>query len=151
MAGPITIDDDNDAELAAAIAASLGDSDCSSKRHCAQQRDASAAGSSRVDAPQPTRSSTQASVSKRPVPPEPDWGEGVCELSVRLPTSAQEQRRFLLGVPILDVWAWMEGLGWDMRRHCLAMPYPRRTLTDGNATLAEAGLAPRERLILEPR
>jgi hypothetical protein len=73
-----------------------------------------------------------------------------CELCVRLPDNQRISRVFGLDNRIGDVIMWIQGCGWDMRRHRICLVYPRTPLVDTSITLRAAGITSRrESVVLE--
>lgn len=140
-----------DEELAAAIAASLADrlpaagAGCSHAPSCSGPHDASS--------PQPpaigTAGRDELAERCETMQPEPEAGPGVCAVSFRLPNSQQLARRFQAKQRVAELWQWLHSHGWQRTGHRICFVFPRKVLDDGSITLADAGVGPRERLILE--
>jgi hypothetical protein len=79
-----------------------------------------------------------------------DASEGVCEVAVKLPNNQRVCAKFGLAQPLAHVVAWIAVQGWDFQRHRLSLAYPKEALTDASKSLKEVGIrGPREMLILE--
>lgn len=65
---------------------------------------------------------------------------------------ARARRRFRKADPVRSLEAWVgRVLGLDMRRHQLATSFPRKALTDPDATLEQAGVRDKDALAVEPK
>ena len=116
-----------DAQLAAAIAASLGGDEPRAKRH------------EPAPAPAPPALPPYAG----PLPAvEPAAGDGVLQLALRLPNGERFLRRFRGSDALSEVVAVLEARGVRVEgRHRLATGFPPRALEPASATLAELGIA----------
>jgi len=84
---------------------------------------------------------------KESLPPEPPPGTvGVCSLVMRFPNGSRLERRFLGSEKLQTVIDFIESTteetGCESGHINLATAYPRKTYTDLNMTLADAGLTP---------
>lgn len=78
-----------------------------------------------------------------------DASQGVCEVAVKLPNNQRVIAKFGLAQPLAHVVAWIAVQGWDVQKHRLSLAYPKQALTDSSKSLKEAGIrGPREMLIL---
>lgn len=139
-------------DLAAAIAASLGDTTASQQRNVVDVDAPSSSAAAAKAAPEAACTGGQdaANHGELGTATVTDSSAGVCELAVKLPSSARVVAQFGVAQKVDDVFAWLAALGWDLQRHRLCASYPRKVLQDAAHTLAEAGLcAPREMLVLE--
>lgn len=86
------------------------------------------------------------------VPDEPGAGEpGTVMLAFRVPSGARLQRRFRDGDSIGGVVAYVATVsGIDMSRHVLTTAFPRRQLRELGMTLKDAGVKDKEALSVEP-
>ena len=79
-----------------------------------------------------------------------DASQGVCELAVKLPTSKRLVSKFGAAQPLSSVASWLAEKGWDMQQHRLVLTYPRLVLSDLSKSLKAHGLtSARETLVLE--
>jgi ataxin-3 len=157
---------DEDADLAAAIAASVAETPFSRADNSAKKT-ASAPSSSRRDAE--TRSASggtlgacaddqgddqgdQGDVFEPFLEPEPAMNDAdAIDVAVR-GGGARARRRFRKADPVRSLEAWVgRVLGLDMRRHQLATSFPRKALTDPDATLEQAGVRDKDALAVEPK
>lgn len=87
-------------------------------------------------------------------PPEDGCdNEPVTHLRVRLPTGEVLTRRFLASSPLSQLMLYVASCGYPAQRYRLLASWPRRDLSevDGNKTLKELQLFPKETLTLEER
>uniref|UniRef100_A0A023FM42 Putative regulator of the ubiquitin pathway n=1 Tax=Amblyomma cajennense TaxID=34607 RepID=A0A023FM42_AMBCJ len=87
-------------------------------------------------------------------PPEDGGTEGaVTHLRVRLPSGEVLSRRFLAQSPLSQLLLYLASCGYPSQRYRLLSAWPRRDLSnlDGNKTLEELQLFPKETLTLEER
>ena len=86
------------------------------------------------------------------VPPEPSADEAdAMDVAVR-GGGARARRRFRSVDTVRSLEAWVgRVLGLDMRRHQLATSFPRKALLDRDATLEQAGVRDKDALAVEPR
>jgi len=157
---------DEDADLAAAIAASVAESPFSFSRADAKKK-ASESLSPRRDAAARSASGgtlgacaddqgddqgDQGDVFEPFLEPEPDMNDAdAIDVAVR-GGGARARRRFRKADPVRSLEAWVgRVLGLDMRRHQLATSFPRKALTDPDATLEQAGVRDKDALAVEPK
>ena len=157
---------DEDADLAAAIAASVAESPFSFSRADAKKK-ASESLSPRRDAAARSASGgtlgacaddqgddqgDQGDVFEPFLEPEPDMNDAdAIDVAVR-GGGARARRRFRKADPVRLLEAWVgRVLGLDMRRHQLATSFPRKALTDPDATLEQAGVRDKDALAVEPK
>ena len=149
-----------DTDLAAAIAASLGDTTASQQRKVVGASVPAPSADAATDvAKKPLNGQSERVTSSGQAAADrgalgdmtvTDASAGVCELAVKLPSSERVVARFGLAQQLDDVFAWLAALGWDMQRHRLCTSYPRKVLTDAQQTLTAAGVrGAREMLVLE--
>jgi ataxin-3 len=137
VAAPNAFAEDEDADLAAAIAASIGD------------------GGGGVPSSQNAKDSNSddaRSVVSTPIPPEPEPEVlGAVDIAVR-GEGTRARRRFLESDTIDQVEAWVGAvLGLDMRTNMLCTSFPRKALSDGTMSLAQAGVRDKDALAVAPR
>ncbi|KAK3272673.1 hypothetical protein CYMTET_19044 [Cymbomonas tetramitiformis] len=83
------------------------------------------------------------------VPEEPEVGmAGVVDLGIRLPHGERLTRRFLEGTQTRAVAAFVAAKGVDMTVHHFETSFPKTTLTADETTLAEAGIRGRSMLMV---
>ena len=157
---------DEDADLAAAIAASVAESPFSFSRADAKKK-ASESLSPRRDAAARSASGgtlgacaddqgddqgDQGDVFEPFLEPEPAMNDAdAIDVAVR-GGGARARRRFRKADPVRSLDAWVgRALGLDMRRHQLATSFPRKALTDPDATLEQAGVRDKDALAVEPK
>jgi len=157
---------DEDADLAAAIAASVAESPHSFSRADAKKK-ASESLSPRRDAAARSASGgtlgacaddqgddqgDQGDVFEPFLEPEPAMNDAdAIDVAVR-GGGARARRRFRKADPVRSLEAWVgRVLGLDMRRHQLATSFPRKALTDPDATLEQAGVRDKDALAVEPK
>ena len=118
---------DEDADLAAAIAASVAEKDAGGEAN--EEND-----------------------TLHDVPPEPAADDtDAIDVAVR-GGGARARRRFRGSDKVRSLEAWVgRVLGLDMRRHQLATSFPRKALTDPDATLEQAGVRDKDALAVEPK
>ena len=131
-AAPLSLADDEDADLARAIAASIGDG--------------------RLVDFEMKNSKDEFNVPSVSVPPEPEPdAPGAVDIAVR-GEGTRARRRFLESDTVETVEAWVGlVLGLDMRRNQLCMSFPRKTLDDRLLTLTQAGVKDKDALAVAPR
>ena len=130
---------DGDAELQAAIAASLS-----------QPEPAAAAEAAGEQQQQQAQQAQQPELPE--LPPEPEAGaEGAVEVALRLPGGGRCSRRFASAeaATVGHLAAVAAAAGADMGSHQLAVAYPRRVLVDWGQSLATAGVRHRQILTVE--
>ena len=67
-------------------------------------------------------------------------------------TTTSARRRFRKADTVRSLETWVgRALGLDMRRHQLATSFPRKALTDPDATLEQAGVRDKDALAVEPK
>ena len=154
---------DEDADLAAAIAASVAETPFSRADNSAKKT-ASAPSSSRRDAE--TRSASGGTFGACAddqgdgknafehflLEPEPAMNDvDAIDVAVR-GCGARARRRFRKADTVRSLETWVgRALGLDMRRHQLATSFPRKALTDPDATLEQAGVRDKDALAVEPK
>lgn len=81
---------------------------------------------------------------------EPGIGAGVLSLAFRLPNGERVTRRFESSACVRDVERFIEGLSAhiDMGKNCLAVAFPPRTLNEPSASLLEAGVSDKDTLTI---
>lgn len=144
--------DDEDPELAAAIAASLQQEAQPAAEPAGAEQPAEMAAATAAGVEQQTTAA--APVQRLPeLAAEPEAGEeGAIEVAVRLPGGGRASRRFLAAqdtVGHLAAFAAAQGADVAGRRCQLAAGFPRRLLTDWNASLAAAGVGHKELVTVE--
>lgn len=80
---------------------------------------------------------------------EPPAGDNVAEIVLRLPSGERRSRRFALGNTVGHVAAFAAAAGVDMALHQLATAFPRRVLRQLESTLEESELKGRQLLHVE--
>jgi ataxin-3 len=126
--------DDPDADLAAAIAASVAEE------------------TNRKDDSNGVRDDSKPHDASVVVPPEPDAdAPGTLDIAVRS-SGSRCRRRFLETdtVAILERWVGSV-LGLDMSRHVLATSFPRKALDDRSSSIRDAGVRDKDALTVETR
>ena len=155
---------DEDADLAAAIAASVAESPFSradakkkaseslSPRRDAAARSASGGTLGACADDQGDDQGDQGDVFEPFLEPEPAMNDAdAIDVAVR-GGGARARRRFRKADPVRSLEAWVgRVLGLDMRRHQLATSFPRKALTDPDATLEQAGVRDKDALAVEPK
>ena len=157
---------DADADLDAAIAASLADAGAGfndSGDALERAIAASLENVDRVDAATEAaiaaslaedRTSTKRSFEEdtTPIEDEPDVGEGVVSLAFRLPSGNRMTRRFVDSATVSDLERFIKAkTRLDVTVNCLAVAFPPRALSDASMSLAEAGIADKDVLTVRPR
>ena len=166
VAGGGTANADEDAELQAAIAASLGGGDERggvgggvpsrvTTDGGGLDDDAEIARAIAASLEPPTRTSPSRPSEPEPVPTdwavpeEPGPNEGIA-LAFRVPGGGRLQRGFRATDAVGGVEAWLaREAGVDFARHSLTVAFPRRRLTDRGATLGECGVGDKTALSVE--
>ena len=166
VAGGGTANADEDAELQAAIAASLGGGDVRGRvgggvpsrvttDGGGLDDDAEIARAIAASLEPPTRTSPSRPSEPEPVPTdwavpeEPGPNEGIA-LAFRVPGGGRLQRGFRATDAVGGVEAWLaREAGVDFARHSLTVAFPRRRLTDRGATLGECGVGDKTALSVE--
>ena len=151
---------DEDADLAAAIAASVAESFTKKKtasaplssRRDADARSASGGTLGACADDQGDDQGDQGDVFEPFLEPEPAMNDAdAIDVAVR-GGGARARRRFRKADPVRSLEAWVgRVLGLDMRRHQLATSFPRKALTDPDATLEQAGVRDKDALAVEPK
>jgi UBX domain len=143
------MDEDDDADLAAAIAASLSQRASqteqmpqSAPRLRSQETAAQTLGVEHAE------QGTQTGRGAGRLPPTASSYN--CELCVRLPDGTRAIEHFDRGKPLAHVVDWLASRGWDMQHHRLCTMCPRVPLVHHDLTLQQCGLlTAREALMLE--
>ena len=166
VAGGGTANADEDAELQAAIAASLGGGGVRggagggvpsrvTTDGGGLDDDAEIARAIAASLEPPTRTSPSRPSEPEPVPTdwavpeEPGPNEGIA-LAFRVPGGGRLQRGFRATDAVGGVEAWLaREAGVDFARHSLTVAFPRRRLTDRGATLGECGVGDKTALSVE--
>jgi UBX domain len=141
--------EDNDADLAAAIAASLSQRASQSEQmpQSAPQLRSQGMAAQTLDV-EHAEQDTQAGRDAGSLPPAASSYN--CELSVRLPDGKRAIEHFDRGKPLAHVVDWLATRGWDMQHHRLCTMCPRVPLVHHDLTLQQCGLqTAREALMLE--
>lgn len=81
----------------------------------------------------------------------PAAGEGVIEVAVRLPSGQRYSRRFAGGDTVGHVAAFASSHGVDMAKHRLATSFPRAVLSEWGRALRDAKVGNKQVLTVEPR
>lgn len=171
VTGGGTANADEDAELQAAIAASLGGGDTVagtvpgggrrpflgvSTDGGLDDADVARAIAASLEPPTGPAPPTGSAPDSEPVrgtrwavPEEPGEHEGIA-LAFRVPGGGRLQRRFRATDAVGSAEAWLAGeAGIDFNRHSLTVAFPRRRLTDPGATLGECGVGDKTALSVE--
>ena len=168
VAGGGTANADEDAELQAAIAASLGGGDerggvgggvpsrvttdgggLDDDAEMARAIAASLTPPTRTTPCRPSEPEPEPVPTDWAVPEEPGPNEGIA-LAFRVPGGGRLQRGFRATDAVGGVEAWLaREAGVDFARHSLTVAFPRRRLTDRGATLGECGVGDKTALSVE--
>jgi len=82
---------------------------------------------------------------------EPEKGEGVAELTFRLPTGTSLHRRFLATNTLQDVSNYLTSAGVSRNKSQLVSTFPRKEYTNYDATLKELDLCPGAVIIVQDK
>ena len=148
---------DEDADLAAAIAASVAESFTKKKTASAplssrRDADARSASGGTLGACADDQGDVKNAFEHFLLEPEPAMNDvDAIDVAVR-GCGARARRRFRKADTVRSLEAWVgRALGLDMRRHQLATSFPRKALTDPDATLEQAGVRDKDALAVEPK
>uniref|UniRef100_A0A7S1XDM9 UBX domain-containing protein n=2 Tax=Compsopogon caeruleus TaxID=31354 RepID=A0A7S1XDM9_9RHOD len=86
--------------------------------------------------------------------PEPEKGDTVASIVLRLPNGSRVSRRFLSSAPLRDVFDWADVQGVEIALACLASNFPRRLFNypeDADISIEDANLTPSATLLVEER
>lgn len=162
-----SVESDADADLHAAIAASLVDAGITDddagdvwERAIAEslkdENDTKSIEAAIAASLQHERVGVKRNFEEDPAPlieEEPDVGLGVLSLAFRLPNGERVVRRFKSSACVGDVERFIESLSAqiDMGKNCLAVAFPPRTLNEASASLLEAGVSDKDTLTILAR